>query len=135
MTQTLPLFNAGALRHSVTLQRPSSSSDGAGGRITTYSTVAQIRVAIEPILAGSRALREAVTFGTVRDHPLYRIILRYHTDFTIQPRWRIAWTNSSLWTIPRIFEITAWPTIVDERRRFVELTATEVTEYPADTVS
>ena len=133
---SLPLFNPGDLRHLVSLQRPVSVSDGAGGTTTTYMEVADVRASVERVITGRAALRDTVIFGTNRDVAVYRIIIRYNPAYTIIPKWRISWTNTGLWPNPRVFEISAWPANMGgERFRYLELTAKEVTELSADPTS
>lgn len=61
----------GALRHRVTLEEPVTSADGAGGRSVTWSAVATLWAAIEPVGAAE---------VTVADRLDGRVTLRDRAD-------------------------------------------------------
>ena len=67
--------NIGALRHRVTLEAPVTSADGAGGRNVTWSAIATLWVAIEPVSAAEVAVADRLD-GRVT----HRITLRHRAD-------------------------------------------------------
>ncbi len=100
----------GALRHRVVLEAPAGSSDGAGGTSQSWSAVATLWAAIEP-LSGSESFEADRVSGRIT----HRLVLRYRLGVVPGMRLRLD---------TRIFEIRA---VLDigEGRRLLECSAEE----------
>lgn len=107
-------MQAGQLRHSVILQRPGGTRDVVGARNTTWTDVATVRAAVEPLSGREEFLaaqREAST--------THKVTLRYASALAgMDATWRVKFGE-------RVFVIDAPPRDVLERRRTIELMCTE----------
>lgn len=75
-------MNSGPLRHSVELQSYTSTPDGMGGEISSFSTIATVRAAIWPTSAKEMLQGNAPTLTIT-----HRVRIRYYAGF--QGNWRI----------------------------------------------
>jgi SPP1 family predicted phage head-tail adaptor len=81
---------AGRLRHKVDIQAFTGASDGAGGTVKTWSTVAK-RVAAEVIpINGGEAFNRGIAAAT----QFYRVTIRYRAGIT--PAHRLIWKGIAL---------------------------------------
>lgn len=72
---------AGRLRHRVTLQSAADTADGGGGFTTTWSDVATVWAAIEPLAARERL------FAQQLENPVtHRVTIRYRAGVTATMR-------------------------------------------------
>ena len=74
-------ISAGSLRDQVQIQAATSSGDGAGGAIKTWSTFATVWAAITPISGG-----EAFAQGLARNTQFYRVTIRFRSDVSAANR-------------------------------------------------
>jgi SPP1 family predicted phage head-tail adaptor len=74
----------GELRHRLVIEAPAETPDGAGGVTRTFSTIATVWAAIEPVSADGRLIadREMAALG-------HRIVLRRRDDLTLNHRFRL----------------------------------------------
>ena len=100
----------GALRHRLVLESAARVPDGGGGATRTWTTLAELWAAIDPIKGTESVVAEAVA-GRV----LFSIHIRYRTDVTPAMRFRLG---------TRIFEILA-VLDADDRRRFLKCLVVE----------
>lgn len=109
-------MRAGRLRHQVALQRPTGTLNEFGDPVGTWSTIATLWAAVEP-LSG----REYLAGQTVQSEVSHRITVRYFAGIT--PRDRIVWTDPST-GLDRTFDIRA---VIDrdERHAALEIMCTE----------
>jgi SPP1 family predicted phage head-tail adaptor len=94
----------GALRHRIVLEAPVRAADGGGGATVTWTTVAELWAAIEPIAGSESVLGEGIA-GRVS----HEIVVRHQSG--IEPAMRFRQGE-------RLFEIKA-VLDVDERRRML----------------
>ncbi len=72
---------AGRLRHRVTLQSAADTADGGGGFTTTWSDVATVWAAIEPLKSRERL------FAQQLENPVtHRVTIRYRAGVTAKMR-------------------------------------------------
>jgi len=100
------------LRHSVAIQAHATSIDSYGGNVGSWSTVATVRAAIEPV-SGTEARRD----GQTAAEQVVRVVMRYRSDLTEQHR--LLW-GSVVYNIKSL-------ACRDEARRWLELTCTRGT--------
>jgi len=102
---------SGRLRHRVTIQQPVVAVNGYGERITTWSTVAVVWAAVEPLRG-----REFFDAEQVQAEISHRVVLRYRSGLT---------TTMRLLHLTRVLHIG---TIidVDERHRELQLMCREM---------
>ena len=104
-------MRAGRLRHRVTLQRKVVTRDAYGGEVITWTDVATVWAAVEPLRG--RELEAAAQAGAELSA---RIVMRYRSD--VVPEWRVAWDG-------HVYDIEA-VVDVDGRHRTLELRCREV---------
>jgi SPP1 family predicted phage head-tail adaptor len=105
------VLDPGRLDRRLTLEAPAESADGAGGVARSYSVVATLWGAVEPLSA--LAAIEAQALGAAVTH---RIRIRYRTDLTLRHRLRDG---------ARVFRIV---TIRELHKRFLAIEAEERTD-------
>lgn len=105
-------MRAGDLRHKITIQSPTETSDGMGGMTTTWSTFKTVRAAIWP-LKGAEYIATMQTTSEIS----HKVRIRYLEALT--PKHRIKWGD-------RYFDIEA---IInpDERNIYFEMMCKETT--------
>ena len=106
-------MRAGRLRQRVQIKTPVEARNAYGERITTWSTLATVWAAVEPIRG-----REFFEAETVQAEITHRVILRYYPG--IVPRYRVVFEG-------RVLEIQAVIN-VDERSRELQLMCRELVE-------
>lgn len=101
---------ASRLRHRLTLQQPSLTSDGVGGYLRSWEEVAELWSEISPI-SGNESFEHGQTMSSRR----YRIVLRHRGD--IHPAMRLVFEG-------RVFNIR---TIINrmEKDQLIEILAEE----------
>lgn len=72
----------GRLRHRLRIDRPANVSDGAGGEVTVWQTLATVHAEILPTGGGKFEEGDIVTVGQQR----YKVRLRYRDDVTVDCR-------------------------------------------------
>lgn len=78
-------MRAGTLRQSVTLEQPVDTQDATGGMVRTWSAVATVRAAIEPVKA-----REFFQASATRAEMDTRIRIRWSADVAgVNETWRV----------------------------------------------
>lgn len=103
-------LSAGHLRHRITIQSETLSSDGRGGYTGVQGTSFTAWARVSPVSA-----REAFAHGMVQGSITHRVTLRYQSG--IRPKMRVLWGT-------RVLLIQGVRTI-DEERRVVELDCVE----------
>ena len=98
-------LHIGALRHRLVLEHALRNPDGGGGADKTWTAVAEIWAAIDPVKGSETVVAEAVA-GRV----LFSVHIRYRNDVVPAMRFRLG---------SRIFEILA-VLDADDRRRFLK---------------
>jgi SPP1 family predicted phage head-tail adaptor len=83
----------GSLRHYITIQTPTRTSDGQGGYITTWTDSYEEWAGVK-FLSGSRVLDS----GGVRYRRAVEILVRESNLYDLTPENRISW-NDEYWTI------------------------------------
>lgn len=106
-------MRAGTLRHRVTIQETTETRDGAGGVINTWSTVATVWAAVEP-LRGREFIEARATQAQVDT----RIRIRYQASLSLTPKMRVTWGS-------RVYDIQAVIELRTEHRE-IHLMAKEV---------
>lgn len=107
-------MKAGKKRHLVQLQSPAGSRDAVGERVTTWTTVASVWAAIEPI--GARELFAAAQAQAATTH---RVRVDYSTAIAaIDGSWRVLFGS-------RVLVIDGKPRNIEERNREIELLCSE----------
>ncbi|HWJ72113.1 MAG TPA: phage head closure protein [Kaistia sp.] len=105
-------FEPGWIAHRITIEQAAQSADGAGGSIASWSPLAAVWAAIEPVRAvgdtGSDRLGSAIT---------HRVTIRHRTDVMAGMRIRHRGRLLAINTV----------TDPDERRRFLLIEAREET--------
>ena len=105
-------MRSGRLRHRVTIQQPVVAVNGYGERITTWSTVAIVWAAVEPLRG-----REFFDAEQVQAEISHRVVLRYRSGITSTMR---------LLHKGRVLHIQSPPIDVDERHRELQLMCREM---------
>lgn len=95
-------LSAGHLRHRVTIQTPTLSDDGRGGKTSSWGTHATLWARVTPVSA-----REAFAAGQMQGAITHRVVSRYATG--LSTKMRIVWGS-------RTFLITGWRNIEEDRR-------------------
>lgn len=103
-------LTAGKLRHTITIEREQSTSDGAGGSYLTWTTVATPRAFIKPMSGGERL--QAMRLEATVTH---RIFIRYRDDLLTSDRINF---NGRLMQIRALINL-------EERNRWIEIYADE----------
>ncbi|HSH26646.1 MAG TPA: phage head closure protein [Wenzhouxiangella sp.] len=103
-------ITAGKLRHTITIEREQSVSDGAGGSYLTWATVATPRAYIKPMSGGERL--QAMRLEATVTH---RIFIRYRDDLLTSDRINF---NGRLMQIRALINL-------EERDRWLEIYADE----------
>jgi len=75
------------LSERVAIQQTSTSSDGQGGRTTSWSTLATVYAKVQPLNS-----REAIQARAVASEVAYRVLLRFRSD--VDATMRLLWTPS-----------------------------------------
>lgn len=101
----------GRLRHRLTVEAPVDAPDGAGGIVRTYTQLAIVWAAIDPLAA-----RRETDAGVDRAIGTHRIVIRHRTGLTIQHRLRRG---------GRVFRVLGLIDVGAESR-FLDITAEEV---------
>jgi len=83
----------GSLRHYITIQTPTRTSDGQGGYTTTWTDSYEEWAGVK-FLSGSRVLDS----GGVRYRRAVEILVRENNLYELTPENRISW-NGEYWTI------------------------------------
>ncbi len=83
----------GGLRHYITIQTPTRTSDGQGGHTTTWTDSYEEWAGVK-FLSGSRVLDS----GGVRYRRAVEILVRENNLYELTPENRISW-NGEYWTI------------------------------------
>lgn len=101
-------MRAGRLKHTVTLQRPTTGRDGMGGASTVYTDM------VPPVRAGIEPLRGREWFEAQRSNTeiQLRIVMRYRADVTEQ--WRVVHDGAA-------YEVVGLPIDPDLKRRELHL--------------
>lgn len=109
-------MRAGRLRHRVALQRATETANSFNEPVVSWSTLATVWGAVEPISG-----KEFFAAQQVQSSVSHRITVRYYAGLTTKDR--VLWTDPST-SGQRIFDINA---ILDrdERHRGYELMCTE----------
>lgn len=68
-------IDPGRLRHRLTIEKPDGDPDGAGGTVVTWTTVATVWGAVEPLKA-----TEADTGGRLATVATHRVVIRQRDD-------------------------------------------------------
>ncbi len=105
-----PAFDAGALPHRVTIERPVGTPDDGGGETVAWETVAVVWARVEPLRADERTAGAHLAMLAT-----HRVILRWRDD--VSGGMRVVHRGRAL----RV-RAAADP---DETRRFLELAAQE----------
>lgn len=79
-------MEAGKLRHRVTIQDKTVTQDAYGAEVITWTTVATVWAAVEP-LAGREFLEGRALDAEVST----RIRIRYRTGLVMHPEMRVVW--------------------------------------------
>ncbi len=78
-------MRSGRLKHRVTLQSPAGSRDALGERTTTWSDIAYVYAAIEPLRAS-----ELIASSQYQMNVTHKIIIRYDSALSeLDNSWRI----------------------------------------------
>ena len=104
-------MRAARIRHRVTIQQPVVAVNGYGERITTWSTVAVVWAAVEPLRG-----REFFDAEQVQAEISHRVVLRYRSGMVATMR---------LLHLTRVLHIQAIID-VDERHRELQLMCREM---------
>lgn len=73
-------ITASTLRHRVDIERATETSDGQGGSVRAWSSVAVgVRAFVDPVLS-----REQVRLDAIRSPIVARCVMRYRADVTAQ---------------------------------------------------
>lgn len=104
-------MKAGALRHKVTIQSKTITTDGSGGPVETWADFATVHASIEQ-LSG----REMIAAQAVNSETTGKIRIRYLAGVTADMRVVFG---------TRLFSITAPPINPDERNRELILMVSE----------
>ena len=105
----------GRLRHRLTLQRRTSSENAFNEASTSYTTIATVWGAVEPISG-----REFFAAQQTQSEITHRVTLRYMPGITADDR--ILWMDGGR---ERLFDIKSPPIDRDERHRQIELMCVE----------
>lgn len=108
-------MRSGRLRHRVTIQQPVAAVNGYGERITTWSTVATVWGAVEPLRG-----REFFDAEQVQAEISHRVVLRYRSGISSTMR---------LLHLSRVLHIQQ-VIDVDERHRELQLMCRETPDAP-----
>lgn len=104
-------MRSGRLRHRVTIQQPVVAVNGYGERITTWSTVATVWAAVEPLRG-----REFFDAEQTQAEVSHRVVMRYRSGMVATMR---------LLHLTRVLHIQAIID-VDERHRELQLMCREM---------
>lgn len=105
-------MGAGDYRHLVTIQQPVETTDDLGQPVTTWSNVATVHAAVEPLEG-----RELFAAQAVRAETTTRVRIRYRSGIT--PKHRLVYAGRVLNILSVIDP--------DERHREIVLLCSEVT--------
>lgn len=107
-------MRAGRLRHRITIQQPTTSTNAQGGKVKTWTDVATVWAGIEPVSAS-----ESEENFQLEHEVSVRIIIRYRSDITSDMR--IKFEN-------RYYKILG---IInpDERNRELQIIAIETKDF------
>ena len=103
-------MSIGMLRHQVSLQSPTNTTDTGGGAVKTWTTLAKLWANIKPV-SGSEKYRQ----GQVQETATHHVTIRYRSDIG---------TNYRLVYESRNFNIKHIRNI-DERDRYMLLVCNE----------
>ena len=104
-------MNAGDLRHRITIQQNTPSQNSHGEPVASWSTLATVWAAVEPLTG-----REFFTTEQVQSELSVRFRIRHRTGIT--PLMRISW-DSRTFTIENVIR-------VQENKREIHLMCSEV---------
>lgn len=102
--------SAGAMRERIVVQQVTDASDGGGGYVKTWSTLATLYAYVKP-LSG----REPYTQGQISPIVQYEFTIRYRTGIT--PANRITW-NGKIFNIRSVVN-------ADERDKYLTIRCDE----------
>ena len=107
-------MQAGRFNRRVTLQSPAGSRDAVGERVTTWTDVATVWAAVEPL-----STRETFAAAQAQSEATHRITVRYSaTTAAIGPEWRVKLGA-------RLMPIVGRPRNVREANHIIELICAE----------
>lgn len=106
------------LRHAVTVEKQTGTSDGQGGKLIAWTTYLSGQARIKPLSA-----RERMAGGKLESDVSHTIRMRYRSDKTITADMRI---NYTVGATTRLFQIHGILN-VDEENRWLILTCAEGT--------
>ncbi len=105
---------AGKLKHRVTLQQPGGTRDAVGERTTTWSNIATVWAAVEPLSTSQLAAAAQLQTGAS-----IRVTVRWSSAIAgIAADWRVLFGS-------RILVIAAPPRNVTEGNQIIELLCSE----------
>ena len=101
----------GDFKRKIELQAPTKTSDGMGGTVLSYVTVATV-------LAKMNTLRtdEAILAMQSTGTAIHNILIRYRTD--VKSSWRVKYSN-------RLFNVIGPPIDVDFKHRWLDVKVKE----------
>lgn len=109
-----PMIESGRLNQRVTLQSPAGSRDALGERVTTWTDVATVWAAIEPL-----STRETFAAAQAQSEATHRVTVRYSTTTAaIGPEWRVKFGT-------RLMPLVGRPRNVREAKDIIELLCSE----------
>ena len=103
-------MSIGMLRHQVSLQKPTNTTDAGGGAAKSYTTLATLWANIKPV-SGSEKYRQ----GQVQETATHQVTIRFRSD--IGTNYRIVYDDRNF-NIKHIRN-------VDERDRYILLICNE----------
>ena len=103
-------MSVGMLRHQVSLQKPTNTTDAGGGAVKTFSTLTKLYASIKPV-SGQEKYRQ----GQVQESVTHHITIRFRKD--IGTNYRIQYDDRNF-NIKHIRNI-------DERNRYLLLVCNE----------
>jgi SPP1 family predicted phage head-tail adaptor len=112
----------GDLRHLVSLQNSTNTSDGAGGFTQSYSTIADVFASINP-KKGNEIFSDGAQGMQVENPVTHEIFIRYRDDVTISNTTKIVFGT-------REFNIRSILNL-EEKNRFLKIEAEEHTAISA----
>jgi len=108
------MITAGKLRHRVTLQQPGGTRDAVGERATTWTNIATVWAAVEPLSTSQLAAA-----AQLQTDASIRVTVRWSSAIAnIAADWRVLFGT-------RVLVIAAPPRNVAERNEIIELLCSE----------
>lgn len=109
-----PKTLASRLKHQITIQQPTRTSDGMGGFTQVWNTFATVRAAVEPLRG-----KEQFEHQQIQSSITHRIRIRYRSGIT--PKMRIQFEGTRYFHIHSVINI-------EERDREMQLMCEEVAD-------